>query len=251
VTSPSRAPRRRSRERRTRGLWIELLALALLLAPATAWADVDWARGVITERAYGTADRRAPSPAVARVAAMREAEERATAALVVAARELPRASGGTVGEAADADPTVAAALEAAAASAIDVKTELLPNGSVRVERALAIESVRQAIAGPTALAAAASSTTGGEPVTAIVVNARKLKVSPAVGIAVGDGSSTLELPSVFVRKAPAAKDARLGANAVFVDAEGAEDGVVRVPALAMQDLQGAGTLLVVVTGGKK
>jgi hypothetical protein len=172
---------------------VKAAALLVLLAAAPARAEVDWGKGVIEAPAIGTADRRAPSPAVARVGALREAEERASLALLAEARALPWRSG-TVGEAVDASPEAAAALAAVArpASLVDRGTEYLPDGSVRIKRALPIEAVRQALDGPRVVAP----DWGGKPAKASlrdhVVDAREVAVIPAVGLVPG--------PTVIVTK---------------------------------------------------
>jgi hypothetical protein len=192
---------------------VRLASFAAVLAIAgTARAEVDWAKGVIEAPAIGTADRRAPSPAVARVGALREAEERAALALLAEARALPWRSG-TVGEAADASPEAAAALALAArpASLVDRGTEYLPDGSVRIRRALPIEAVRQAIDGPRVV----EPDWGGKPAkTSLrdhIVDAREVAVIPAVGLVPG--------PVVIVTKPKkaAAKASALDAGVLRFD----------------------------------
>ena len=184
-----------------------LTTAAVLVLAGTAAADVDWGKGVIETGAIGTADRRAPSPAVARVGALREAEERAAATLLEEARALSWRSG-TVGAAADADPSVAAALAAATRpeSLVDRGTELLPDGSVRIRRALPIEAVRQAIDGPRVVEPAWDGKPAAAPSHELVVDARELELVPAVGIAAA--------PAVIVTKA----SRKAGAKATGLDA---------------------------------
>jgi hypothetical protein len=165
-------------------------------------ATVDWARGEITVQEVGTADRRAPSPAVARVGALEEAEGRASTALLAEARDLPWAAGGTVGAAADKDPKAKAALEAAAHALLEVDTEYLPDGSARVTRALPIEAVREAIDGPVLIAPDWSGAAAAAAPAAIVIDARNLKVHPAVGIRVSDGTHTIAGATVYVAHPP-------------------------------------------------
>ena len=182
-------------------------------APATA-DGVDWARGLVIARAVGTADRRAPSPTVARVGSLREAEDRARAALVAAARALPVAGGGTVGDALDADAAAAARLAAAAGTLVEVETQWLPDGSVRLRRGLAVEAIRQALAGPRAVApawAGADRDADAAP-TSIVVDATGVAVTPAVGVelAVGQGGAATALPAVWRAAAPKDRDKKKG-----------------------------------------
>ena len=79
-----------------------LLTMAALLAMSSAAhaddkATVDWAKGVVTARGIGIADRHAPSPAAAREPARRAAEDQARKKLAAALADLPLASGGTLG----------------------------------------------------------------------------------------------------------------------------------------------------------
>src|SRR5690242_12110336 len=127
------------------------LALILLLAPAIAHADVDWAQGMVTARGVGVADRHAPNPAVARGTSRRAAEEAARGKLAVAVAALPVASGGKVSDAAKA-ADVKARLAAAVDHAMELAAEPETDGSWTVTLAVPIEAVRQAITGPRTLA---------------------------------------------------------------------------------------------------
>jgi hypothetical protein len=219
------------------------LVAFLLVSTNTAHADVDWARGLVTAKAVGTADRRAPSPAIARPGALREAEKRAQASLLEQARRLPMPDGTTVGDRADQDPAAADALGDACAASIEVDTEYLPDGSVRVERALAIESVRQALTAPELV----SGVTPKDAPTALVVDARKLKIEPSVGISViGDGGkAVLSLPALWLASP---KEVDLGAHPIKKTATKVDNGF-----LVVDDLPdaAAGMMLVVLVREKK
>jgi hypothetical protein len=123
------------------------LALILLLAPAIAHADVDWAQGLVTARGVGIADRHAPNPAVARGTSRRTAEEAARAKLAVDVAALPLATGAKVGDAAK-DAAVKARLADAVEHAMELSAEPETDGAWTVTLAVPIEAVRQAIAGP-------------------------------------------------------------------------------------------------------
>lgn len=129
------------------------VGLALALGGAGARAEpvraseaggrvTDWSAGELRARGLGVADRRAPSPATARDAARRRALVDARRQLVAAARALPWAGGGTLGEIASE-----AALVAAAELAQVRSSEPLVDGSWRVELALPLEALRQAVTG--------------------------------------------------------------------------------------------------------
>jgi hypothetical protein len=220
---------------------IALVAAVAAAAPVTtkvAGADVDWTRGLVITHAVAPADRRSPSPAVARSGARRAAEDRGRLQLAAAARALPWAAGGTVGEAVD-DKGVAPALEAAVARAAVTAADYLTDGSVRVTMALPVEAVRQALDGPRAVAAGA---TVDGAVTAVVVDARGAKVAPAVGLAVGE----VRGPVLVARAKPPA--AVLGAKVVTVKATAARAGTLAVAGPHAADAKAAieGGALVVI-----
>src|SRR5215475_11949501 len=104
------------------------LALILLLVPAVAQADVDWAQGLVTAQGVGVADRHAPNPAVARGTSRRGAEDAARAKLAVEIAALPVAAGGKVGDAAK-DADVKARLTAAVDRAMTVAAEPETDGA--------------------------------------------------------------------------------------------------------------------------
>jgi hypothetical protein len=130
--------------------------ILLLLAPAIAHADVDWAKGLVTADGVGVADRHAPNPAVARGTSRRAAEDAARAKLAAEVATLPLAGGGKVADHAK-DPAVKARLAAAVDHALVVAGEPDTDGAWRVTMGVPIEAVRQAIVGPRALAAAGDS----------------------------------------------------------------------------------------------
>jgi len=117
--------------------------LLLLLVASAAHADpiVDWAVGRIAVTAAAAADLRAPSPAIARVAAERTARGRARAALLEAARALPWAAGGTLGAHADQDPEAEKALAAAVDGATTEELRLQSDGSVVVRIAASLDAL--------------------------------------------------------------------------------------------------------------
>jgi hypothetical protein len=206
------------------GTMVALVATTAAAAPVTtkvAGLDVDWTRGVAIARAVGPADRRAPSPAVARSGARRAAEDRGRVMLAAAARALPWAAGGTVGELVDERGDAGkAALERAVARAAVTAADYLTDGSVRVTMTLPIEAVRQVVDGPRAVAAGAA--VGEDAVTAVVVDARGLKVAAAVGLALGDERG----PLLVAHARPAA--AVLGARVLAVKATAVKAGRIAV-----------------------
>jgi hypothetical protein len=157
---------------------------------------VDWATGLVTARGIGLADRQAPNPAVARGPSRRTAEDAAKHALAESLPALPLASGGTLASKLT-DPAIKARLDRAVAAAISIDAEPETDGSWRVTMAVPIEAVRQAIAGPRALADAGDA---GTPVVIV----EGVKATPAVGTTIGG----LAVATVWVTQVPVwAKDA--------------------------------------------
>lgn len=167
-----------------------VIALAGTAAAEPVDARVDWAAGRVTASGIGVADRHAPSPAVALGTSRRAAEQDARAKIAAALPALPLAGGGTLADRlgdADVKARVAAAVEAA----IAVEAEPETDGSWRVQLAVPLEAVRQALAGPRTLAGSDA----GPPVVVIDRVAGK----PAVGWRVGD----VEAATLWVKEVPA------------------------------------------------
>jgi hypothetical protein len=206
------------------GMMVTLVATSSAAAPVTtkvAGVDVDWTRGVAIAHAVAPADRRAPSPAVARSGARRAAEDRGRGMLAATARALPWAAGGTVGDAVDERGDAGkAALERVVARAAVTAADYLTDGSVRVTMALPIEAVRQAIDGAREVAAGAA--VDGDAVTAVVVDARGVKVPAAVGLAIGDERGAV----VVAHARPSA--AVLGSRVLAVKATAVKAGRIAV-----------------------
>jgi hypothetical protein len=188
-------------------------------APVTTQVDgaaVDWTRGLIEVRAGAAADLRAPSAAIARVKAERQARERASAALARAAAALPRAAGVATPDAA-----------ALAGEVIALAVRYGSDGSVIVEMGLPLEAVRRAVAGPSR----AARSDGGP--TALIVDARGTALRPAVGYRVAAGSERYAAPMVFFRDRDAlAADPRVGARARRVSARSLEGGAIALEEMA-------------------
>ncbi len=176
---------------------VSRLALVGLIAVATpAYADVDWAKGLVTAKGVGLADRQAPNPAVARGPSRRKAEEAAKLALAAQLPALPLATGGTLADKLT-DAAIKARVDRAVAAAISLTADPETDGSWRVTMAVSIEALRQAITGPRALPAK-----GDAAAPVIVIEGAT--ATPAIGTTVGG----LAAPTLFVTAVPAwAKDA--------------------------------------------
>src|SRR5262249_7995661 len=107
---------------------VQLLVCAITYR-AHADPQIDWAAGRIAVTAAAAADLRAPSPAIARVAAERTARGRARPALPHAARGPPWAGGGPPRAHADGDPDAQKAIVAALDGATE-ELRLQSDGSV-------------------------------------------------------------------------------------------------------------------------
>lgn len=199
---------------------------------------VDWSAGQLTARGLGVADRRAPSPATARDAARRRAIADATRKLVAAAEQLPLAKGLDLAKALPKDRLA----ELAAAEVVVLSAELLVNGSWRVELALPLEALRQAVVG--ARAVPAKGDAGSVP--AVVVVRAPEGTQPALGVSISDGKTRLTPPILWTTAtsdgAPLPEKTLAQAPALTATSDAAG---LRVPRLA-----GASdaTLFVVVIG---
>ncbi|MBA3453294.1 MAG: hypothetical protein H0T42_09405 [Deltaproteobacteria bacterium] len=203
------------------------LVAGLALALSTpAHADVDWAKGLVTARGIGLADRQAPNPAVARGPSRRKAEEAAKLALAAELPALPLAAGGTLADKLG-DPAIKARIDRAVAYAISLSADPETDGSWRVTMAVPIEALRQALTGPRALA------DSGDAVTPVVI-VEGVTATPAIGASVAG----LAAPTIWVSAVPTwAKDApRIKATA-------SKGGVIDAKA----PKAGEATLFVIVT----
>jgi hypothetical protein len=195
--------------------------LLLLVVTASAHAEVDWGKGVVTAEGVGVADRHAPSPAVARGTSRRGAEDQAKKTLATELGKLPLAAGGKVSDKLSADQ-----LAKIAAGAFAVAAEPETDGAWRVTMAAPIEAVRQALAGARAWDAAGDT---GPPVVVVEGAAAK----PAVGWKLGGADAA----TIWVDEVPAwAKDAPR------VKAKSAKAGAIEIERMP----GGPGTLYVVV-----
>jgi len=178
----------------TLGSHVSLIALVAL--STSAHADVDWAKGLVTARGIGLADRQAPNPAVARGPSRRKAEEAAKLAIAAQLPALPLAAGGTLADKLT-DATIKARIDRAVAAAISLTADPETDGSWRVTMAVPIEALRQALTGPRALPDA------GDAVTPVVI-VDGVTATPAIGATVAG----LAAPTIWVTTVPAwAKDA--------------------------------------------
>ncbi len=199
------------------------IALLLLALTATAHADIDWAKGLVTAPGIGLADRQAPNPAVARGPARRRAEDAARAALAVALPGLPLAGGGTLADKLG-DAKVKARIAAAVAGAIGITADPETDGSWRVTMAVPVEAVRQALVGSRALAAP------GDAGPAVVI-VEGVSVAPAIGMTIGGLAAasvwTKDLPA-WTKGAPRIKARSITGSVIDADVGKATDATLFV-----------------------
>lgn len=200
---------------------------------------LDWTSGQLTARGLGVADRHAPSPAVARDAARRRAIVDASRALREAAKAIPMASGQRLGELLSDTKLAAAAAEATVVSA-----EPLVDGSWRMELSLPLETLRLAVVGPRPVP---SGDDVGVPVVIVRVPA---STKPVLGLAISDGKSTWNAPTLWAKGTSAAVPLPAGVltHAPTVTAVRTGAAGVRVPNLPASALASDATLFVVVLG---
>lgn len=192
------------------GVGRSLLVVAGLAT--SAFADVDWAKGLVTAPGIGLADRQAPNPAVARGPARRKAEEAARAALAAQLPALPLAGGGTLKDKLG-DPAVKARVDAAVASAFSISADPETDGSWKVTMAVGLDAIRQAVTGgPRALAGADAA-----PPAVIVEGAA---VVPALGYTIGGvPAATVFVPDIpaWAKAAPRIKSRAVKGAAIDAD----------------------------------
>jgi hypothetical protein len=162
--------------------------VVLVLLAGVARADVDWAEGRVTANGVGAADLRAPSPDIARVAAERTARKAARARLEAETRALPWAGGASVGERAEADPTLAGALAAALDAVATDEVRYQSDGSVVVRLHLELDRLAD---------------TPGAGATLVAIDARGVAIQPAVGATLEAGAARYAGPLRWVHKPPA------------------------------------------------
>jgi hypothetical protein len=216
--------------------------------PARGKPKIDWARGLVVARGAAAGDLRAPSAAVARVGAERAARADARERLQLLARDVPLASGGDVGAAVAADAAAGRRLAAAVDRALDLQIDYASDGSVLLEAGLPIEAVRAAVYG--ADPAAAGVEAGDPPVTALVIDARRLRRGPAVGLRLEAGSESYRGPTVFAASLDlAGRDPRAGAHRVSAVATAHAGGALTIDLdpRTLAAARRAGALVVVVT----
>ena len=204
---------------------LAIVSWPLVLAAGVAHADVDWRSGRVTARGVGAADLRAPGPDIARAGAERVADEKWKKELRDELRGLRLAGGGTLGKHADKAPAVAAALSTLVDGA-EVEKSLYSDGSVVVAAWVSIDEAAR-------IAGAPPEAGEGE---ALVVDARKLKLEPALGYKVKAGGVEKIVATRFTEEAPES----FGGKATAV-----KGGVVTLDGEAK-----GSTVVFVVKGGK-
>jgi len=201
------------------------VALGLVLAAGVARADIDWRAGRVTARGVGPADLRAPGPDIARAGAERVADETWKKELRGALRGLRIAGGGTLGKQVDKDPAGAAALSALVDGA-EVEKRLYSDGSVVVAAWVSLDEAARVAGSP-------PDAGEGEP---LVVDARKVKLEPAIGYRVKADGVEKTVAARFVEEVPETFGAK---------ATGVKGGVVSLDAAAA-----GSTVIFIVKAGK-
>lgn len=207
---------------------------------------VDWTEARLVVVGAGAPDLRAPGPEVARVGAERVARQVAEKRLRDAVYALPWAKGGTVG-AASVEPVVAARLEAFLASPKEIDVRFASDGAVEVAMSVSLHTLSTALTPPSS-----------KPVrdatlpSAIVVDARKLNLAPALGIAVCASKTCYAGPAIwFGDRAAALRDRRVGTQILAASATSQRQGIFQLAAseATVALAAKAGALIVVVGAG--
>ncbi len=221
-----------------------LVALAFVLAwPAGAIAEtVDWQRGLLISSAAAVGDLRSPSRAMARIKAERQARKRAREKLLLAARQIQKAGGGDYSEDVEA-------IALAAQSLPVLQTDFGTDGSVVVKMALPLDLLRRVAHGPDALRVGLSGAKA-EP-SPLVVDARSVGITPAIGYALFDGSSEYRGPTVFYSDAKQLKQRFAGVqDTAFIPVKKVQGSRLQIPPHALK-LSTEGMPLVVILWSEK
>lgn len=208
---------------------------------------IDWTRGLLVATAGAPADLREPSPEIARIKAERQARQRVRDRLAQLARQIPLADGRHAGAALDRDRAARVRLDTALDHTIDVDIDYASDGTVVITAGLPLEAVRAAIAGPAGPPAAHA-----DAPTALVVDARGVKLHPALGLALAADHERYAGPTVFVGPgADLEHDARLGAHREQATARRVHRGALELrgndSAGHLARARDAGALVVIIT----
>lgn len=218
-----------------------LHALVLMFAVRQAMPErvtIDWTAGRLEVIGAGAPDLRAPNGGIARVGAERRARLAAAKRLAEAAKTLPLASGGTVGDLVTKDEAAQARLDAALAHAKALSVVYASDGAVEVVLGGSLEGIREAVAPP------ATPIGDDASPTAIVVSGAAA-VKPVLGMTVNG----VALPTIYV-PADGAADPRIGARPFAAKLTSAKDGALEIDLSAerVKAAAAAGALLVIVGG---
>lgn len=219
-----------------------LIVVALLLGTGAAHAQevrVDWQSGLLIAQGAAVGDLRAPTRALARIKAERRARERAVAKLWAAAKGLDVAGKTTLAAVPGFDQQSAEASLGTLTLAVDYGSE----GSVVVELAMPIDGLRSV-----AFQADAPLRDPSKGPRAVLVDATSLKLRPALGIAVGNGSKQYRGPTVFFSgEKDARKDSRIGAGPKLIKAQAYRDGVLMLEGESdLEALRASGSLVGII-----
>jgi hypothetical protein len=195
-------------------------------------ATVDWTAGELRVYAVGLADRRAPTPDIARPAALARAQAKARELLMIEITKLPWADGKTVAEhltATQRNEAVSLAQVTSATPQVD--------GGWQITMNLPLEIVRQLAQGPRSVAIGNSEPTVSEN---IVVDGRSLALVPALGLVISSGTDKFDCPIAWQR----GKQTATLPNARKADS--ARDGILLVKSLSQWKRSSAASCIVVI-----
>ena len=168
---------------------------------------IDWTRGLLIATGAATGDLRAPSPAIARVSALRNARQQARDRLLARARALTLGDA-AIAERADGDEEIAARLQKALESTLELSVDYGSDGSIVLTAGLSLEAVRLAVLGTPAPGRASDSAP-----TAVLIDARRVMKRPVLGVEIEIPGARYAGPTVYYRdRARAAADPRSGAR---------------------------------------
>ncbi len=211
-----------------------LCLVASLASDVRAEVKVDWQRGLLIASCAAPADLRAPNPDLARVKAERVAKKRCTEALRKAAGELSAVSGNSV------EASLGEALPEMATMMLGADQG--SDGSVVVRMALGIDALRAQLYKMDVPLKTAPVLT-----SPLIIDARSLKVTPAVGYAVGAGKATYRGPTLFFQEELVARsDERVGEGPTLIKPESVRKGTFQVDNARVRTMQNTRPLIIIL-----
>ncbi|MFH0900526.1 MAG: hypothetical protein V2A73_07845 [Pseudomonadota bacterium] len=224
-----------------------------------AQARVDWTDGSLIAVAAAAPELLAPNVDIARAKAERTARQAGMTRLQEAVRCLPAGTGVSIGDAIAANAAIGEKLTAVVGKEAQVLVDYGSDGSARVTFTLALEVVRRVLISAQVLPAdgdqAGAQPNGRSPsaVLAVLVDARKVRLSPALAVVLAAGRVRYSGAIVWHQSmSEALADRRLGVRPARTRAVAFSSGTIEVAIDedALTAIRDSRALVVVVIGAR-